>query len=696
MKKSSIKFFVYTLAVIVLSFSASLGLYFGGVYDFLENKVYDTRMQATVGNFRNNDDFLYIGIDQRSIDSAAEEKKWGWPWPRKAYAEIVDFVSAGNPKAVIFDVFFTEPSVYGPEDDRIFAEACSSSGKVIQVVHALDDGTFKYPVKEIKDSAALIGNITSAKDSDDIIRRARISYKIDGKDVPALGLTGELLELEDDVNALEEIKNSIPVRDDGTVYLRYKDFSKYAGYAAWDILDSAEKYKKACDGCKAGEDCENDEPCELGEFEPSDFEDATVFFMFYAPGLYDICSTPLSKVYPGSGVHMTLLDNYLTGDFIVPAKPTETVVYGFIFALCAGLLIFVVILKTRRFQPLFFVLVLFALSAVNFAVTYFYFRKNIFLPAVFPLATILICYFAEIILGYRMEGKQKHFIKSAFGQYLSPSVIDKMLSEPDNLKLGGEKRHISIFFSDVQSFTTLSEGLDPVKLTELLNQYLSEMTEIILSSGGTIDKYEGDAIIAFWNAPVDIQNHAKRAIEAAMECQKKLSELEETFVQKVGRPMWTRIGINTGDAVVGNMGSSLRFDYTMFGDAVNLASRLEGLNKQFGTFVMCSEATKNEAEKAGSKLCWRELARAAVVGKSEAVTVFEPVEPEKYNSEKEKYLTFDKGLHLFYEGKFDQAVMEFSKIKEIDKPALKYIAKCEEMKKLAPENFKGVWVAGSK
>ncbi|MBN2060002.1 MAG: adenylate/guanylate cyclase domain-containing protein, partial [Deltaproteobacteria bacterium] len=195
------------------------------------------------------------------------------------------------------------------------------------------------------------------------------------------------------------------------------------------------------------------------------------------------------------------------------------------------------------------------------------------------------------MINYTIKGRQKRYIKNVFKQYLSPAVIERLVENPDKLALGGEMRELSIFFSDIQGFTGISEQLSPPELTALLNDYLSAMTDIILAEGGTIDKYEGDAIIAFWNAPLDVPDHAKRAVRSALLCGRKLSELRPGFRKRIGTDIYARIGINTGQVVVGNMGSNQRFDYTFLGDAGNLASRLEGVNKQFSTYLMVSEYT---------------------------------------------------------------------------------------------------------
>ena len=219
---------------------------------------------------------------------------------------------------------------------------------------------------------------------------------------------------------------------------------------------------------------------------------------------------------------------------------------------------------------------------------------------------------AALGLNYVTEGRQKAFYRHAFKHYLSPVVIDRLLEEPSRLKLGGERRELSIFFSDLQGFSSISERLDPQALTTLLNDYLSDMTDIILEEEGTVDKYEGDAIIAFWNAPLTQPDHALRACRAALRCQQKLRERNQEFLQRAGSAFWMRIGINTGPVVVGNMGSRQRFDYTVLGDAANLASRLEGANKAFGTDTMVAESTWIQTN---GQLKGREIGLLRVVGR---------------------------------------------------------------------------------
>ncbi|PWB67634.1 MAG: hypothetical protein C3F14_01590 [Deltaproteobacteria bacterium] len=315
------------------------------------------------------------------------------------------------------------------------------------------------------------------------------------------------------------------------------------------------------------------------------------------------------------------------------------------------------------------------------------------LPLVAQEAAVSLSLLGALGVNYATEGRQKRFIKSAFRQYLSPDVIERLIAHPELLKLGGERRTLSVFFSDLQGFTSIAEGMDPEALTALLNEYLSAMTDIVHEEGGTLDKYVGDAIIAFWNAPLDQPDHALRAARAAVRCQERLAELRPVFRQKSGKDLFMRIGLNTGAAVVGNLGSRSRFDYTILGDAVNLASRLEGINKQFGTQVLASETLRSAL---GEGIAAREISRVAVVGRKEPVRVFELLPPGAIAAREKTLSAFAVGLREFYAGRFSAALESFLPIEKTDPPAAAYARKCRVLIDHPPERWDGVWIMAEK
>jgi adenylate cyclase len=406
-----------------------------------------------------------------------------------------------------------------------------------------------------------------------------------------------------------------------------------------------------------------------------------------APGLFDLRPAPVSGVYPGVEIHATMLDNLLSNDFIRAVPVSILAALTLLMALMAGV-------GTSYVSGIFKSVMVYAASIIMpVAVCLFAYTRGFWLPLIVQEVGVTITLFSAGLIYYSTEGRQKLFIKNAFKQYLSPAVIEELIQHPERLKLGGERRELSIFFSDLEGFTSISEGLEPEALTALLNEYLTAMTDIIQEEGGTVDKYEGDAIIAFWNAPLQQADHAGHSVRAAMRCQAKLAEMRPSVRERIGRDLRMRIGINSGPAVVGNLGSHTRFDYSMLGDAVNLAARLEGINKQFGTYTIISEATLERMEEAFPV---RELSRVAVVGRKDPVRIYEPIFPEEFAVREKDLALFAEGLAAFYRGQFAAAEMIFAGFKDRDPVAAAYAGKCRSLLDHPPEDWDGVWVVTSK
>ncbi len=720
MSKRSIKL-LRIVSISSIVFLTSIMLFFlTDVFTFLENKSYDFRVRLFASSRAPSEEIAVVVLDQDSLDWAQRELGWSWPWPRSAYGDIVRFFDLGDAYSVTFDVLYTEPSVYGEDDDGDFAEAAEDFGGVVQTVFfsqqygntdtwpedtkesifmfgakELDsdidifNSTEKalFPISEIRQTAAMLGNITSVTDSDGVIRRYSFFDSFDGRLIPSLALASCTARQDTVVSIKEDWKTyqktntttlhpfnfSIPGRATDRFLLRYRSsIDSYIPYSARDILESYYAIKSG------------DEPL----LEAESFENNYVFFAFYAPGLFDIGATPISTNYPGAGVHITALDNLLQNDFIIPVSLINTIVLMLLAS------VFACAIQQISFKASIICIPV-GVLILSFYVCYGY-NIGYHIPYIAPMFALLLSFTVSLLHSYNTEYKQKRFISSTFKQYLSPAVIDKLVENPDSVKLGGELKDLSIFFSDIEGFTSISETMSPESLTEFLNEYLSAMSDIILDSGGTIDKYEGDAIIAFWNAPLNQNDHAKRAIEAAVACQNKLTKINTELAKKVGKPIKMRIGINTGSAVVGNMGSKSRFDYTMIGDTVNLCARLEGLNKQFGTFTMCSEQNMKESIKAKTSLVFRELGKVMVVGKNDCITIYEPMSKDDYNNNSLLFNTFSEGLEHFYAGKLTQAISVFETIQDDDVVAKKYIQKCMELLIDTDAIKDGIWRATAK
>lgn len=685
-----------------------------GWLDSWEARTWDWRVRVLARPGPATDDIVLVLLDQNSLDWAQKENGLSWPWPREIYGAIVDYCRRHGARALAVDVLYTEPSAYGVADDSAFAAAVEKYGKVAGAVFlgkqsgsqvtwptatpearlklagpdgsgsALPLATFTFaratfPIPELVERLAVLGNVQLKPDADGVYRRVKLFSVFADKPVPALGLgawlaAGNQAQIARGQGQSQHIGDrEIPVDSGDNAILRYRGPSgTHRNFSAASVLQSEIRHRMG-------------EPEVIRE--PAAFKDKYVLFGFSAPGLLDLRSAPVAGVYSGVEIHATLLDNFLSGDFIRAVPNAFTVPFVLLFAVLLGWAASVLR------SPLAItgnsaagILLPVGLGLVGYNAGYW-------LPIVVLEVTAVLTIGFALLVNYATEGRQKRFIKGAFRQYLSPAVIDQLISNPERLKLGGERKVLSIFFSDLQGFTTISEGLEPEQLTALLNEYLTAMTDIVMEEGGTVDKYEGDAIIAFWNAPLDVREHEMRTVRAALRCQAKLADMRPAIKERIGKEMLMRIGINTGPAVVGNLGSQTRFDYTMLGDAVNLAARLEGANKQFGTYTMISEDTRRQI---GPDIHVRELARLAVVGRSEPVTVYEPMPPEAFQDGKALYDIFDQGLALFYQGDFSAARKVFTTIQAEDPAAAAYVKKCDELLERPPENWRGVWVATSK
>jgi adenylate cyclase len=701
------------LAAGLLGFTLAMALWLPGWLDLWEGKTWDWRVQWLAKPAPTTDRIRLILLDQNSLDWGRLENALSWPWPREIYGLIVDYCRRQGARAVIFDVLFTEPSAYGLDDDRAFAAAIAQGppfvGAIFLGEHSGAERRWPaflpesgwtiggsqswlaqkerpgvaapralFPVPEIAAASRVLADTQLNPDPDNVYRRVTLFRLFANRPVPSLAL-GALLAARPETAAaifpghLSLDEGRMPLDDRGRAILRFRGGSgTHRAYSAAAVIQSELRLRQGEAPPIAGTDL---------------FKDRYVFFGFSAPGLFDLRPAPVSGVYPGVEVHATALDNLLAGDFLRPAPAPLPPVLTLLIALLAGVLtVRVAGIAGSLLLYAFFLLlpVLAALAA---------YAAGVWLPLVAPEVAVAVTLLSGGVIHYTTEGRQKLFIKNAFKQYLSPAVIEELIRHPERLSLGGERRTLSIFFSDLEGFTSISEGLEPEALTTLLNEYLTAMTDIIHAEGGTVDKYEGDAIIAFWNAPLPQEDHARRCVRAALRCQEKLAALRPAFRERIGRDLKMRIGLNSGPAVVGNLGSRTRFDYTMLGDAVNLAARLEGINKQFGTYTILSEATL--ALLAG-EIPVRELSRVSVVGRREPVRIYEPLPAGAPESRREELRLFAAGLEQFYRGQFAAAEALFAQTAEGDPAARAYLEKCAALRENPPPEWEGVWVVTTK
>jgi class 3 adenylate cyclase/CHASE2 domain-containing sensor protein len=774
--------------IIILSLSGVLiASHLTGVLDYVEFKIYDLRINLFADFSRPSDDIVVVLLDQESIEWGQREQGWGWPWPRKAYADFVDYMKLGNAKSVAFDVLFSEPSIYrnsrqdeiieeaiknlemaqtviaegqpraagslfmqmarnlqnlnAREDDASFAGAEMNFGRVVQgvffstvsgsdktwpadlrkplfktenfdsVISLFDlandmgeESRAQFPIRELRNAAGAIGALTGQADSDSVIRRHRLFTVFDNRAVPGLAAASLLVSGEDEAISYDPAKKlirwggySIPVDKDGKCLLRYRgSLDRYNPYSVSTILQSAEDLA-------AGR-----EPT----LYPEDFEGAYVFFGFFAPGLFDIFNTPISSVYPGMGVHITLLDNILMNDFI------KKIPDWLELCIIAVSVIMIVLLVFYSGRVPIAIAGLIAAIAAEIATGFLAFNAGNWVPLAAPLIAAILAFLSATLYNYATEGKDKRFIKSAFSRIISPKVVDQIIADPSQLKLGGESRKLTAIFTDIQRFSTISSELQdhysedgPQMLVNLLNLYLTEMSNIILANEGTVDKYEGDAIIAFFGAPVWVEDHAVRACRSAIQMKKReltlrqeimnpegkfyapLNKLIGTGVIRKERPLYTRLGLNSGDMVVGFMGAHDKMDYTIMGNAVNLAARLEGVNKQYDTKgILISEYTRSLI---GDEFIIRPLSRVTVVGIPVPVRLYELLDTrDEAGPDLLKAVKAWEGAFKAYEEKnFEDAKKIFAAVYKDDpedQTANLYFQRCEEFIAAPPSGWDGV------
>lgn len=689
---------VYIVSLIfIIVFSVFYYLEFiVGIEIFLsrfENRWFDTKFNDFVFLSppvkKADDRIIVVGIDNDTIE------KYSWPIKRHLYKKLFDNLNKYGVKVIALDIMFSEES--NPIDDKILAESAAEYDNVVFAVYLDERGNLKVPVDVILKKNRHFAHVSASSfiGKDGKIRRIAPFFRevinyIDGKEfkriysyssicdhcgnysdvgIPLLGTYAYMYytskNLRDfyykwydkDRKIVKSFMLNFRKRREGGSLTSMYDYVSMQDVID-DTLDDGEKYK---------------------------LKNAIVFVGSLATGAFDHYPSPVGESTPGVEFHALCADNLLHNDYL----RTFNRGLSYLILIASIMLPVLLIGKTAGFLTFINLVYIFILMLIS----RYLIRENYnfyFMP--FFISNI-ITYTYVIAYKSMVEDKQKRWIKSTFSQYLAPSVVEALLKDPSKLKLGGEKKDMTVLFMDIAGFTSLSEKMKAEEITFILNTYLSALSDIILEHNGVIDKYIGDCIMAFWNAPVDIPKHRTVAVKSAIKCVEKLDDLNKQSNQKIS----VRVGINSGEMVVGNMGSDKRFSYTVLGDNVNLASRLEGANKFFKSKIMVSEDVYNEAKE---EIVFKFLGRILVVGKTQPVKVYEPLcvkdnLSETCNSFIENY---NKGIENFYNRNYKQALNYFNKANEIiqDGPVNFYIEVCSEFIEKGDDNFDGVFNIRSK
>ena len=618
-----------TLNIVVLA------LFIAGVpfLDLMELKTYDLRF-LSARDKKPSPEVVMAVIDEKSLD-----REGRWPWPRSKIAKLIDLLSQDGAKVIGFDITFIEPDENNILDfiDQLDMKLDIYQGDNTPLKKFIDEKKLEADndlilAKAIKDSKAevVLGHFFYMTPDfldyrlEPVEIQKRLS-RIDNSKYPVASYEKPDMEADPFTHAyapetnLETLTdaagssgyfNMVPDREDGVVRrldLVFKCgdeiYAPMAVQSVWSFLDRPPLVVKVAgygiEGIQMGERfIPTDEKGRmlinymgpeksLPHFSISDileqkfpngtFTDKIVLVGATAIGVHDKRTTPVSSSgeYPGLEVHATVIDNILKGDFL--HKPEWTRLYDALAILIIGLLVGLIIPRLNALKGISFASGLFILQIIITRTLFI--RFGLWVNMVYPSLILVLMYTSLTSYRYLSEERERKKIKGAFSHYVSSTVVQEMLKSPEKLRLGGEERDLSVLFSDIRGFTSISEDLSPEELVHLLNEYLTVMTDIILKYDGTLDKYMGDAIMAISGAPLKQPDHPFRACRSALEMMAGLKKLNEKWREEGEKPIDVGIGINTGNMVVGNMGSELRFDYTVMGDAVNLASRLEDANK---------------------------------------------------------------------------------------------------------------------
>jgi adenylate cyclase len=707
----------------------------------MELKAFDLHFLSR-GKMQPSGEVAIVTIDEKSIDRMGR-----WPWPRTKIAELIDKLGAYGAKVVALDIIFSEPDhssglamlqrlqakVSDREAKAVLGKAASEADNDARLASSLKRnrnvtlGYFFFMTREeirhrkqkpgpeadydipsrftsirlmekdapqpvipralaveqnipqIAAAASSFGSFNIEPDSDGTVRWVPLALQYGENIYPHLSLEAVRRYLGSPplfinaasygVDSIQIGKTVIPTDEEGRLLINFRGPEKtFPHYSVIDVLD--------------------------GVVPKEALKDKIVLVGPTAIGIYDMRVTPFSGTFPGVEIHANVIDNILKNDAI--SRPQWISLFDVGAILLIGIVLSVVMNRLTPIVATLFTLGLLAAYAV--ANEYIFTHWKVWLTAIYPGMTMVLVFGGVTTYRILTEEKKKKEIRDAFSRYVAPSLVTDILKDPSRLVLGGEERRLTVFFSDIRGFTTISEGLTPPALVKLINDYLTPMTDIILKSGGTVDKYMGDAIMAFWGAPVWQEDHAVRAAKTALEMMEKLRLMQAEW-EKQGIPrLDIGIGLSTGRLTVGNMGSHMRFDYTVMGDSVNLGSRLEGLNKEYGTHIIVPKFTYEDIKQ---EFILRQLDLIRVKGKKVPIKIYELMgRKDAGDKMREVAGLFEAGLQAYMRRDWDAAEANFRKTLAIapgDGPSTVFLNRVKNMRETElPEDWDGVCVMKTK
>lgn len=711
-------FFVFVVVAIIYSQNG---------FRQLEWLADDFKTQLLRSDARADDQVIVLLVDEASL-SSMEEIVGRWPWPRSVWADVLEYMSMGGAKSVAYDILFTERSAGSmqggeSEHDGALIEASADSGiatHAMQLLHdpsnpdknrplpsifpekfALNDvsgipetqnDTFYIPFQGLYQSAAHMAVVEFSPDEDGDYRRTNLFRDYHGAYYPVLS-TASLMQplniqkvVQDSAQHLMYIDDiAIPLDRDNHYQVNF--YKHFESFSIATVLASVSQLRQG-----------NTEVLYTDPrlVSPEVFQNKIVLIGTSAVGLEDMKSTPINARWPGVFLHASIVSNILKRDFIYPVK----IQWVYVAILLSALLTTMVVLAhgSLLLQVIYPAALAGLYVGGNISIQHYFALQ---LDMVAPVATIFITWL--VIGGYlsATEGREKRRVRAMLAQYVSPAALNSVLDNyEDQIQAEiGKEEEMSVVFSDIRGFTTISEGLSPAEVVKLLNIHLDAMTTVTFDHGGTMDKFIGDATMAFWGAPLPDAEHALHATQAAIHMHRALSEVNATLATHGINPINIGVGVNTGRVILGNIGSSQKLDYTVIGDAVNLGSRLEGLTKPYGVGVLVSEFTQAFIK---DRIPCALIDMVRVKGKNEPVKIYAPIADMTDEDIEYKWQLVTQcaqGFELYHHREFEKAKVLFNQLPDDPFATFKaiYLERCDAYLLEPPaDDWDGVFTLTSK
>ncbi|MGA1823208.1 MAG: CHASE2 domain-containing protein [bacterium] len=658
--------FVFLLALCVMALYSIRVPFLEG----FEAKTYDLRFRTMRGPRTPSPNIAIIAIDERSIKEIGR-----FPWSRKNYTRLIDIVTKAGAKALLMDVFFPEEE--SPDIDAGFAAAIERS-KIVTLSMAFQfapDGSIVGNTSSIpllEKAARNSAHMNFSPDEDGVNRWTRVAITYQEKYYPSLGLAGAMEALGLGAFLIDDYEvllgdRIIPTDFDNRMLINYRGPpGMYETFSFSDILQ--------------------------GRIAPEKLKNKILFLGATALGIYDMRVSPFFHNTPGVEIHATIADNIIKGDFI--RRGGFEMLFDLFFIFFLGFAVYLIALKMRPNRALPFVVVC-GMLYIGFA--YCMFCAGRWISMIYPCLSLFLTYSVIAYVRFVFLDKKERKIRSMFSSYVSKKVVDQLVQNPELARIGGDSRTITVMFSDVKGYTAYSEKRHPSEVVNILNEYLAAMTKVIMEHDGTLDKFLGDGIMAYWGAPIAQANHPELAVKCILSMMSELEKLQEKWSSEGTEPFFFRIGINTGEVIAGNIGAEgKKMEYTVIGDNVNLSSRLEGAAKYYGVTAVVSESTY-QLTKEG--FIYRELDTIRVVGKQLPIKIYELVKEKDEQGCDDALLNdirmFEKALACYKQKRWDEGIELFGNLCEKnseDKAAALFKERCCAFRQSPPpKNWDGVY-----